>query len=196
MSYEMLLISLSKFTKRNTLQIVSINEKELLMSIEFIFARRSIRTYTTKPVSPEMIRKLLEAGMAAPSANNRQPWHFVVVTDRTILSDLAQLHPYGKMLAHAQIGIAICGDPSVSDAYWQQDCAAATQNVLLAASTMGLGAVWLGCYPRQDRVTQIGNRLGIPPEYPVLCLISIGYPAEHKEPRHQYDASKVHRDQW
>ncbi|MBN1552482.1 nitroreductase family protein [bacterium] len=166
------------------------------MSIDFIFSRRSIRKYTNEPVSENEIRLLLEAAMAAPSARNMQPWHFVVVTDRKRLDALAEAHPYGKMLAEAPLAIAVIGDPIVSDSYWIQDCSAATENILLAVSAMNLGAVWLGCTPRRERVEAVQHVLSIPEEYPVLSLLAIGHPAEEKSPRTQFDPKKVHREVW
>lgn len=164
--------------------------------IHTIFSRRSIRSYTPEPVSKGHIRTLLEAAMAAPSASNLKPWHFVVVVDRQTLNRLAQLHPFGKMLFEAPLCIAVCGDPSISERYWVQDCSAATENLLLAAVALGLGAVWLGAYPKDERVTAIRVVLDIPDAIVPLNLISIGHPAEAKEPRTQYDEARVHRERW
>lgn len=161
-----------------------------------IFARRSIRKYTAEPVSDGKIIKLLEAAMAAPSASNRRPWHFVVVTDRGKLDELAEDQPYGKMLFEAPLCIAVCGDPGVSSRFWVQDCSAATENLLLAAVGLGLGAVWLGVYPSEERVAAVRGALGIPEAIVPLNLISIGNPAEEKEPRTQYDEARVHRERW
>lgn len=164
--------------------------------IQAIFARRSIRKYTTERVSEEDIETLLQAAMAAPSASNRQPWHFMVVTDREKLNTLADLHPYGKMLFEAPLGVAVCGDVTVSNRFWVQDCSAATENLLLAATALGLGAVWLGVYPSEERVKAVKGVLNIPENMVPLNLISLGHPAEEKEPRTQYDESKVHRETW
>ncbi|MDI7278042.1 MAG: nitroreductase family protein [Anaerolineae bacterium] len=163
-------------------------------ALQTILARRSIRQYTAQPIAPQEIRRLLEAAMAAPSASNRQPWHFVVVTERSTLDRLAEAHPYGKMLFNATLCIAVCGDPQ--NEYWVQDCSAATQNILLAATGMGLGSVWLGVHPRPERERAVREILGIPQQQAPLCLISLGYPAEHKEPRTQYDEAKVHYERW
>ncbi len=159
-----------------------------------MLARRSIRKYTDRPVTREQIRRLLEAAMAAPSASNRQPWHFVAVTERAILDQLAQGHPYGKMLFEAPLCIAVCGEPE--NTYWVQDCSAAAENILLAATEMGLGSVWLGVHPQGDREHKVRDLLGMPPHVSPLCLISIGYPAEEKEPRTQYQESRVHYEHW
>ncbi len=164
--------------------------------IHTILSRRSIRSYTPQPVSKQHIQTLLEAAMAAPSASNLKPWHFVVVVDRQMLNNLAELHPFGKMLFEAPLCIAVCGDPAISERYWVQDCSAATENLLLAAVALGLGAVWLGVYPKEERITAIRTVLGIPDAIVPLNLISIGHPAEKKEPRTQYDEERVHREHW
>lgn len=164
--------------------------------IQTIFARRSIRRYTAEPVSEADIKTLLEAAMAAPSASNLKPWHFVVVTERRTLDGLAEAHPYGKMLFEAPLCIAVCGDPAISERYWVQDCSAAAENLLLAATALGLGAVWLGVYPNEERVAAMRQVLGIPETIVPLNLISIGHPMEEKEPRTQYDESRVHRERW
>ena len=164
--------------------------------IQVIFARRSIRRYTAEPVSEADIRTLLEAAMAAPSGSNRKPWYFVVVTERETLDRLAEIHPHGKMLSEATLCIAVCGGPTQSERFWLQDCCAATENLLLAATALGLGAVWLGVYPREDRVAAVRQVLGIPDAMAPLNLISIGHPAEEKEPRTQYDEARVHRGRW
>ncbi len=161
-----------------------------------ILSRRSIRKYTGEPVGEGDVKTLLEAAMAAPSASNRKPWHFVVVADRGTLDQLAESHRYGKMLHDASLCIAVCGDEGVSERFWVQDCSAATENILLAATSLGLGAVWLGLYPSKDRVEDVKGILGIPNGVTPLNLISIGHPAEQKEPRTQYDESRVHRGRW
>ena len=163
--------------------------------LNIVFSRRSIRVYTGEPVGEADIQSLLDAGMAAPSASNRKPWHFVVATDGEVLRALADGHPFGKMLANAAVGIAVCGDPAISD-WWVLDCAAATENILIAAAGLGLGGVWLGCHGRPDREQAVRDVLGIPERIGVLSLLSIGYPAEEKEPRTQFDPGRAHRDRW
>jgi len=164
--------------------------------IDTIFSRRSIRRYTREPVSEEDIRTILEAAMAAPSASNRKPWHFVVVSERETLNRLAEAHKYAKMLNEAPLCISVCGDQSVSERFWVQDCSAATENLLLAAAALGLGAVWCGVHPSQDRVKDISEILGIEAPVVPLNIIAIGHPAEEKEPRTQYDEDRVHREKW
>jgi nitroreductase len=164
--------------------------------IKTIFARRSIRKYTAELVKDKDVKTLLEAAMAAPSSANRKPWHFVVISNRQTLDNLARVHPHGKMLFDAPVCIAACGDTTISPRAWVQDCSAATENLLLAAVTLGLGAVWLGVYPRESRVRPIRKVLGLPETIVPLNLISIGHPAEEKEPRTQYDELRVHRENW
>ena len=164
--------------------------------IQTIFARRSIRKYTDKPVGEKDVKMLLEAAMAAPSSSNRRPWHFVVVTDRLMLDHLARVHPYGKMLFEAPLCMAVCGDTAISPGSWVQDCSAAAENLLLAATALGLGAVWLGVHPRESRVAPIRNALKLPKTIVPLNLIAIGYPAEEKAPRTQFDELRVHRERW
>ena len=164
--------------------------------INMIFTRRSIRKYTVEPVSEKDIKTILEAAMAAPSASNRKPWHFIVVTNRKILNNLAKAHPYGKMLSEAPLCIAVCGDKTISTRSWVQDCSAAAENLLLAATAVGLGAVWLGVHPREERINPISRVLNIPENIVPLNLISIGHPAEKKEPRTQYDELRVHHEHW
>jgi nitroreductase len=163
--------------------------------LDILFARRSIRKYTGEPVTDQEVTSLLEAGMAAPSASNRKPWHFCLIADKAALGKLAEGHPYGKMLTQAELAIAVCGDPAISS-WWVQDCTAATENILIAASGLGLGAVWLGCHGAGEREQLVRDVAGIPAGIGVLCLISIGRPGEKKEPRTQYDPERVHIGQW
>ncbi|MGQ9668455.1 MAG: nitroreductase family protein [Anaerolineae bacterium] len=160
-----------------------------------ILARRSVRRYTSELVTEEQIITLLKAAMAAPSAANRRPWHFIVVTERGILDTLAERHPYAKMLSEAPLCIAVVGEPAISD-YWVQDCSAATENILLAAAGMGLGSVWLGVHPRAEREQMVREVLGIPAGLVPLCLIAVGHPAEHPPARTQYDPARVHYNRW
>jgi len=167
-----------------------------VLRIDNLFARRSIRRYTDEPVSEEQIELLLKAAMAAPSASNLKPWHFVAVTRRAVLNRLAGVHPHGKMLAQATLAICVCGEPVVNDRMWVQDCAASTENILLAVTGLGLGAVWLGVYPREERIKPISEVLGIPEGIVPFSVISIGHPTEALPARTQYDEARVHRDVW
>ena len=165
-----------------------------------LFARRSIRRYTEQPVEEEKVQVLLQAAMAAPSAANYRPWHFVVVTDATTRAALAQANQFVRMLAEAPLCIVPCGELALSHPrwpeFWVQDLSAATENLLLAATALGMGAVWCGCFPKPDRIGGVRRILDIPEGVVPLGLIAVGYPAEEKEPRTQYDPERVHRGRW
>jgi len=167
-----------------------------ILRIDNLFARRSIRRYTDDPVAEDQIDLLLKAAMAAPSAANLKPWHFVAVTRRAVLDSLADAHIYGKMLFQAPLAICVCGDPGINEHMWVQDCAASTENILLAVTGSGLGAVWLGVYPREDRMGPVAEVLGIPDNIIPFSLLSIGHPAEALPARTQYDEARVHHDVW
>jgi nitroreductase len=163
--------------------------------LQIIFSRRSIRQYTDQPVSEADITSLLEAGMAAPSAMNRRPWHLVAVTNKQVIQAIAQSPRYGRTLPGAPLVIVVCGDPSVSS-WWLQDCTLATQNILVAAAGLGLGGVFLGCHGEPEREGPIRKALDIPDEIGMASVLCIGHPAEEKEPRTQYDPAQAHRDRW
>ena len=167
-------------------------------AMKAILSRRSIRKYTAQAVPDEVITDLLKAAMSAPSASNQQPWQFVVVNDRQLLDEIPDIHPYSKMLKEAAVAVLVCGDQrsEKSKGFWVQDCSAATQNLLLAAHATGLGAVWLGIYPNQERVAKFQKKFGLPEGITPLALISIGYPAEEKPPSDRYDPARVRYNRW
>jgi len=165
-------------------------------ALEALFTRRSIRKYTRDAVAEGDLKTILEAGMNAPSANNRQPWHFVVVDDRAKLNAIMQVHPYSRMLAQAPVAIGVCADTDISPQYWQQDCSAATENILLAARALGLGTVWLGVYPAQDRVSGIRSLLGLPENVQPMAIIALGHPAAEAGRVERYRAERVHSNAW
>lgn len=166
--------------------------------LEVIFKRRSIRKYTAQPVAEEAVTNLLRAAMSAPSARDQRPWHFIVIRERALLDAIPGVHPHSQMLREASVAILVCCDPRLekTEGYWAQDCAAATENILLAATAQDLGAVWLGVYPRQERVEGIRGLLGIPPEVIPFSLVPVGYPAEQKAPKGEIDPQKVHHERW
>jgi len=163
--------------------------------IDLIKRRRSIREYASEPVTEAEVRQLLEAAMAAPSANNRQPWHFVLVRDEATKAQLARTHRWSGMIARAPLAIAVCGERERSG-HWVEDTSAATENLLLAATALDLGAVWIGIHPDDQREAHVQSVLGIPKEIGVLCLVALGRPVEHKPPRQNYDRGRVHPDHW
>lgn len=164
-----------------------------------IMSRRSIRKYTDQRVEEEQIKTLLKAAMCAPSAGNEQPWQFIVVRDRRLLDQVPQIHPYSSMIRQASVAILICADTGLSKYdvdYWIQDCAAATENILIAVQDMGLGAVWLGVYPRPERVQGLRRLFNIPEEIVPFALVPVGYPAEQKGEENRYREDRIHLDRW
>jgi len=167
--------------------------------LDIIYKRRSIRQYTDQPVSRELLVELLKAAMAAPSAVNKQPWEFIVVTAQGSLESLQAVLPYGKYNAPA--AVVVCGRPEWAQnepdgSYWVQDCAAATENLLVAAAGLGLGSVWTGVYPVTARVRDVQRALGIPVHTIPMGVILVGYPAEDKPPRTNYRADRVHWERY
>ena len=165
---------------------------------EALRTRRSIRKYTAEPVAPEDVRVMLEAAMLAPSASNRQPWHFVVVDDRATLDRIAAEHPYAKMAADAPLAIVVCGDLDAekTKGFWVQDCSAATENLLLAAHAQGLGAVWTGIYPNAARADAVRSILGLPSYIVPLNVIPVGYPASENTPKDKWKPENIHTNGW
>jgi len=166
--------------------------------LDAIRTRRSIRKYQDKPVPEELIEKLLAAAMYAPSACNAQPWQFVLLQDRKLLREVPKIHPYAAMAAQAPLAILVCGDTSleISPGYWAIDCSAAVENLLLAAHALGLGAVWTGVYPQQDRVEGFRRLLGLPKNVIPHSLIPLGYPAEQPPQEERYRPERIHRNGW
>lgn len=161
-----------------------------------IASRVSVRSYLDKPVEEAKIEQLLRAGMAAPSAMNKQPWHFVVVTDKQQLAALAKANPYAGMAAKAPLAIVVCGDMNKALSgnareFWVQDCSAATENILLAANAMGLGAVWTGTYPSEERVKAVSKVLQLPKKLIPLNTIVIGYPDGTNTPKDKWKPANV-----
>ena len=167
-------------------------------AIEAILTRRSIRKYNKQPVSEELITKFLEVAMSAPSAGNEQPWHFIIIDDPLILSKIPTFHNHAQMLKDTSVAILVCSDMNLDhhNGMWIQDCAAATENMLIAIHAEGLGAVWLGIYPREVRVTGIKELLNIPDHIIPFSLISIGYPAEKLPKANRYNKSRIHQNNW
>lgn len=177
------------------------NSGEGMPVLEAIYTRTSIRSYTDKAVEPEKIEQILRAGMSAPTARNQQPWAFVVVDDKAVMTQLADSLPYAKMLASAPVAIVVCGDLSKAlegegATYWIQDASAATENILLAAHGLGLGAVWTGAYPVMDRVKAIRQVLGLPSQIIPLNVIPMGYPDNVPAPKDKWKPENVRKNNW
>jgi nitroreductase len=167
--------------------------------METIFTRRSIRKFTGEIVSDELIDKLLHAAMAAPSAGNAQPWHFVIIRDRKIMEEVINFHPpHARMMLQAGTAILVCADPALEKypGRWMLDCSAATQNILLAATDLGLGAVWCGIYPEPARMDAYYQLLNVPREIYPVSLVPVGIPADNPAPVDRYQPERIHRDKW
>jgi nitroreductase len=163
-----------------------------------IFERHSIRRYTVQPVSGELVIKVLKAGMAAPPAGNEQPWQFIIIDDRKILDRITEYHSYFQMVKEVSVAIVICGDLTLEkyQGFWVQDCSAAIENMLLMATELGLGSVWLGVYPLEERVRGLRELLSLPEHVVPLAILPLGYPIESKESRDRFDESRIHTNHW
>lgn len=160
-----------------------------------LLRRRSVRKFTDEPVSEEHIQELLHAAMSGPSACNRQPWAFYVITNPGMVEALQGT----TMFTHikGKIALVVCGDlsralPGSAAAFWIQDCSAATENILLRVTDLGLGAVWCGIHPKKSAEEKLAKLLNLPEKHIPLNIIFIGHPAEEPEPRDWYDEKCVH----
>lgn len=183
-----------KVATQSSAEVVEIDTEQV--AIENIMTRSSVRSYTTQKVESEKIEKMLRAGMAAPTAGNRQPWEFVVIDDREILDAFPAIIKGARMAPKAQLAIVVAGIPAKSPMpeFWIQDCSAATENILLAAHAMGLGAVWCGAFPDNDegRVAQMQKLLNLSEDAIALNVIVIGYPDSEPKIKDKWDPAKVH----
>ena len=163
--------------------------------LDVIFKRRSIRVYQEKEISRDTLKLLLQAAMAAPSAKNGRPWEFIAITEKDILDKFRARLKYGNHNAPAAIAVLANLKIAQSDysiRFWVQDCSAAVENILIAATGLGLGTVWIGSYPQEDVIKIEQEILGIPESIVPLALIYVGYPGEEKPARTQYEESRVH----
>ena len=162
---------------------------------EVLLKRRSIRKFTMQEVPDELIQELLHAGMSGPSACNRKPWEFYVVTKEEILEQLKFATKFTHI--NAKLAIVVCGNlsralPMQLAPFWIQDCSAATENILLRATDLGLGAVWCGIHPMKRAEQKVAKLLELGDKQIPLNIIWLGYPAEEPEARDQYEESRVH----
>lgn len=170
-------------------------------SISDIMTRASVRSYSSRPVSEGCVDTLLRAAMAAPTAGNKQPWRFVVLRDRQTLDRIGEDFKSMSMMKKAAVAIVVCGDttatfPGEGREYWVQDASAATENLLLAAHALGLGAVWCGVYPLSERVAALSDMLGLPSGIIPLNCIAIGYPEGDTEPKDKWKPEYIHYERW
>lgn len=164
-------------------------------AIENIMTRTSIRQYKDQPVEQEKIDIMLKAAMAAPTAVNLQPWHFIVITNKQTIDQLS-----GRQPTNAPLLIALCGDTDKTTMpdgngklpdFWIQDVSAATENLLLAAHALGLGAVWTGVYPIMERTAEVANVLNCPKNIIPLAVVRVGYPDESPEPKNKFKEENI-----
>ena len=166
--------------------------------LDNIHARKSVRTYTDEDVTPEQVETILRAAMAAPSGMNMQPWRFVVVREQATKEKLAG--GFNKMIAKAPVVIIVCGKTTGAmgkeNRNWTADCAAATENLLLAVEAMGLGAVWTACYPYEDRMNPVREALLLPESVCPYCVVPVGYPAGDTPPKDKWKPENIHYERW
>ncbi len=167
-------------------------------TFEAIITRRSIRKFASDSVDDQIRLKLIKAGMQAPSAHNSQPWCFVLIDKRDLLLKITQFHPYAGMLDHAPLAITVCGDLGLEKniEYLALNCAAVTENILLAAHALNLGAVWLGIYPRKERIKELSKLLNLPETVCPITLIAIGKPAEKRPAENRFKPDRIHINRW
>ena len=188
------LVSGETSTENTASELKAVNAEQAVL--DNIATRTSIRDYEARKVEKEKIEKMLRAAMAAPTAMNKQPWHFVVVDKRDVLDALAEVNPYANMLKKAPLAIVVCGDTDKmieggGRDFWIQDASAATENLLLAAHAMGLGAVWTGAYPSEERCKGISGALSLSDNLIPLNVIVIGYPAENPQPKEKFKEENI-----
>lgn len=168
--------------------------------LDNIATRASVRQFTDQPVEAAVMEQILRAGMAAPSAVNKQPWAFVVVTEPEQIAALNDVHPYAN-LKTATAAVIVCGDMDKAlegraREYWVQDCSAVTENILLAAHALGLGAVWCGVYPGLERTAAVSEVLSLPGSIVPLNIITMGYPAAEVQPKDKWNPDNIHYQRW
>lgn len=170
-------------------------------AIQNIMTRVSVREFTGGKISEAQLDTLLRAAMAAPSAINKQPWAFIVVTDEALIAQLGEALPYSRCSNHPAVAIIPCGDlskaiPGEMANFWINDVSAATENLLLAAHAMGLGAVWTGLHPDMTRAKMVQEMLGLPEHIIPLCVVPVGVPAEQPEVKDKYKPENIHYNRW
>lgn len=167
-------------------------------TIKALKTRRSVRRFTDEKIPEDLLIDCIECGMYAPSAGNEQPWHFILITDPQILKKIPSIHQYAQMMNDAAAGIVVCFDPTLEkhNPMSVQDCAAATQNILLAVHAMGYGSCWLGVYPREKRMQGFRDLFKIPDHVVPFSAIAVGKPVKEKTEVDRYKSDRLHRESW
>jgi nitroreductase len=166
--------------------------------IHALKTRRSIRKFVDGAVTPEQVNLMLDCAMLAPSAGNQQPWEFVVIDDVSLVRSIPTVLGFARAAAEGSCVIVVCGNKALMKAplFWQQDCSAATQNILLAAHSLGLGSLWCGVYPNEQRAAVTAEWLKLPEDIVPMSLIVIGAPGEEKEQPDRFIAERIHKNTW
>lgn len=194
----MKLLKLTLLTLLAMVSVTALGQERNQGALDNIFERKSVRSYTDQPVSQEQVETILKAAMAAPSGMNAQPWRFVVVREQATKDKLAI--GFNKMIAKAPVVIVVCGKTTNklggTNNNWTADCAAATENLLLAVEALGLGAVWTACYPYDERMNPTIEALGLPDNMKPYCIVPVGYPAGNDKPKDKWKPDNIHYEKW
>ena len=191
-------LKLTLLTLLAMVSVTALGQERNQGALDNIFERKSVRSYTDQPVSQEQVETILKAAMAAPSGMNAQPWRFVVVREQATKDKLAI--GFNKMIAKAPVVIVVCGKTTNklggTNNNWTADCAAATENLLLAVEALGLGAVWTACYPYDERMNPTIEALGLPDNMKPYCIVPVGYPAGNDKPKDKWKPDNIHYEKW
>jgi len=167
-------------------------------AIEALYSRRSIRTYNDKEISSYDVETILKAAMSAPCAGGGNVCHYIVVKDKDLLKEVLKYHQYAHMLLQASVAVVVVADPALEKypGRWPMNSSASTENMLIAATALGIGSCWVGIYPVEERMNGLRTIFGIPDSLVPFAIVSLGYPAEKKKPHGELDTSIIHNNKW